>query len=164
MTKEVRISVGEHRGFEVWVDSLHRFGAEAYGEVRYHATWDGLCAAIDTLANVKAKARKLALDVVDQDGNRATITGLNLGTGHFLGVGDSAWKKFYVPTPAVLSALVEIERLKKERTALERTLEAARLQGAGSLEISAETYAACLDRVEADYKAILGGAPQDPAR
>ena len=67
-----------------------------------------------TVAAAKTKKRTLALAVLDQDGNRGTVTGLHRGTARLTGQGfdpNTYGLRLYVDAPVVVELLAERDRL-----------------------------------------------------
>lgn len=104
----------------------------------------------------------LALEAVDENGERSTITGINRGNGYFNGPpSDSRYRTFHAAHPAAIALTGQRAALRKELDRIEAALVPYRLHGTRG-RMSPAAHLAALEKLQTEYERIMALPVPDP--
>jgi hypothetical protein len=154
----------KYQGFQIYVQSNGTFvaipadqGENRDEAVAYADTYSVLRDRIREHQNKLVKKRKLDLPVITGTEELAAITGIHLRNSSLTGVPEN--NRGIYPRVSWLVSLLHERRQHEDRIKqIEAEIAPYRVKINHHASINAETYAAAIDRLESDFKALVEAA------
>jgi hypothetical protein len=157
------LKFNEYQGYQIYVQSNGTFVALPLGSenrddaVAYADTYREIMDRINEHRNKLAKKRKLDLPVITGTEELAAITGIHLRNSSLTGVPEN--NRGIYPRVSWLVSLLHERRQHEDRIKqIEAEIAPYRVKINHHASINAETYAAAIDRLESDFKALVEAA------